>query len=163
MRSLFLLSFSLISFYGAAQSLQPTVIASDGGYSVVTGGSLSWTIGEPISETYSVVGNFLTQGFQQPSVLLVGTTDPTEIPNLFVFPNPAYNQLFIDPTDLTAGHYSVKVFDLLGKQLSTYEFTRASGLSDPWSLSLLDLSNGMYMIRIASSSFEHSTRFIKTK
>ncbi len=159
-----LFSVLIVGFFTTkAQSLEPTVIASDGGFSVVTGGSLSWTIGEPISETYNASGNFLTQGFQQPSIMLVSANDPTVIPDLFVYPNPASSELFIDPKDLGTGMYSVQLFDLLGNLISSNEFTRSAGVSSPWSLSLLDLSNGMYMIRIASSSFEFSTRIIKTK
>jgi hypothetical protein len=49
-----------------AQSLCPTVIASSGGYASGTGVSLSWTLGEIATETFSNGGYILTQGFQQP-------------------------------------------------------------------------------------------------
>jgi hypothetical protein len=42
------------------------VIASAGGYSVGETVSLSWTLGEPVTETFSGGGIILTQGFQQP-------------------------------------------------------------------------------------------------
>jgi hypothetical protein len=49
-----------------SQSLSPTVIASSGGYFTGTGASLSWTLGEIVTETFSNGSYILTQGFQQP-------------------------------------------------------------------------------------------------
>jgi hypothetical protein len=49
-----------------AQSLSPTVIASAGDYSTGNGVSLSWTLGEMATETFSNGGYTLNQGFQQP-------------------------------------------------------------------------------------------------
>jgi hypothetical protein len=51
---------------GQSQSLSPTVIASSGGYSTGTDVSLSWTLGEIATETFSNGNYILTQGFQQP-------------------------------------------------------------------------------------------------
>lgn len=51
---------------GQSQSLSPTVIASSGGYFTGTGASLSWTLGEIATETFSNGSYILTQGFQQP-------------------------------------------------------------------------------------------------
>jgi hypothetical protein len=50
----------------SAQSLSPTVVASSGGYFEGTGASLSWTLGEIATETFSSGNLILTQGFQQP-------------------------------------------------------------------------------------------------
>lgn len=49
-----------------AQSISQSVIASAGDYSSSTSASLSWTLGEICTETFSNGGNVLTQGFQQP-------------------------------------------------------------------------------------------------
>ncbi|MBC8488731.1 MAG: hypothetical protein H8D45_22130 [Bacteroidetes bacterium] len=56
----------LLSFAVAAQSLSPEVIASSGDYYENANASLSWTLGEIATETYSNASNILTQGFQQP-------------------------------------------------------------------------------------------------
>jgi hypothetical protein len=74
MKTLFkLLSFAIICS-AQAQSLSPTVIASSGGYSTGTDVSLSWTLGEIATETYSNGSYILTQGFQQPveSIVISG-------------------------------------------------------------------------------------------
>lgn len=49
-----------------AQSLSPVVLASAGGYFASGTVSLSWTLGEPVTETFSNSNIILTHGFQQP-------------------------------------------------------------------------------------------------
>ena len=60
-----LFSFAIICST-QAQSLSPVVIAASGGYSTAGGFSLSWTLGETATETFSNGGYILIQGFQQP-------------------------------------------------------------------------------------------------
>jgi len=50
----------------SAQTLSPVVVASSGSYYEGTNASLSWTLGEIATETYSSGDVNLTQGFQQP-------------------------------------------------------------------------------------------------
>jgi hypothetical protein len=54
-----------------AQSLSPVVLASSGGYFESGTVSLSWTLGEMATETFSGSNIILTQGFQQPVVGVV--------------------------------------------------------------------------------------------
>lgn len=49
-----------------AQAGAQQVIASSGGYYVGENLTLSWTVGEPVIETFSGTSVILTQGFQQP-------------------------------------------------------------------------------------------------
>jgi hypothetical protein len=65
----------LLSFAVAAQSLSPEVIASSGDYYENANASLSWTLGEIATETYSAGGSILTQGFQQPIGVTVKEVD----------------------------------------------------------------------------------------
>jgi hypothetical protein len=57
-----IIAFAFLSFQAKAQQ----VIASAGGYYEGENISLSWTLGEPVTETFSAGGVILTQGFQQP-------------------------------------------------------------------------------------------------
>jgi hypothetical protein len=61
-RLTFIIAFALFSFQAKAQQ----VIATSGGYFEGENLSLSWTLGEPVTETFSNGGVILTQGFQQP-------------------------------------------------------------------------------------------------
>jgi hypothetical protein len=54
-----------------AQSLSPQVIASSGSYFSNGSGSLSWTLGETMTETFIAGSSQLTQGFQQPDAVKV--------------------------------------------------------------------------------------------
>ena len=70
--SLFLV-IVLSPFFLAAQTASPQVVASSGDYYQGANASLSWTLGEIATETYSNGSNILTQGFQQPvSVSITG-------------------------------------------------------------------------------------------
>lgn len=73
MKSRFFLSLLILVLIKSvsAQSLNPTVIATCGGYSTNGSNSLSWTAGETFTATFSVPGTMLTQGFQQPAITLV--------------------------------------------------------------------------------------------
>jgi hypothetical protein len=54
-----------------AQSLSPTVVTTSGGYYPSNNASLSWTLGEIATETFSNGGYILTQGFQQPYGIII--------------------------------------------------------------------------------------------
>jgi hypothetical protein len=70
------------------------VISSAGGSATGTGVQLSWTIGEPVIETFTGSSAILTQGFHQ-SKLTVTAIDPAIYPDLelSVFPNPVSSSL----------------------------------------------------------------------
>jgi hypothetical protein len=68
-----LLNLALIFQCLSAQTLSPVVLESSGNYYESTNVSLSWTLGEIATETYTSGNIILTQGFQQPtSVSLTG-------------------------------------------------------------------------------------------
>jgi len=58
-----------------AQSVSPEVVSSAGDYFEGTNASLSWTLGEIATETYSNGTNILTQGFQQPITVTIAGID----------------------------------------------------------------------------------------
>ncbi len=57
-------------FTCVSQSIERSVVASSGDYFEGAGISLSWTLGEIATETYSNGSIILTQGFQQPDITL---------------------------------------------------------------------------------------------
>ncbi|MBN2174518.1 MAG: hypothetical protein JW731_10310, partial [Bacteroidales bacterium] len=66
-----ILLLSAFPFFAFAQSVSPEVIASAGDYFENSTGSLSWTLGEVMNETFSNGSNILTQGFQQPFIVRI--------------------------------------------------------------------------------------------
>ena len=67
MKTLTILLIVLSPIFISAQTTSPEIIASSGAYFSNASGSLSWTLGEPVTETFINGSNILTQGFQQPS------------------------------------------------------------------------------------------------
>ena len=68
-----LILISIIPGLLTGQSISPSVIASAGNYHEGTTASLSWTLGEIATETYTAGNVILTQGFQQPiSISITG-------------------------------------------------------------------------------------------
>ena len=65
----------LIPLWMMAQSVSPEVVASAGNYFEGTGVSLSWTLGELATETFSNGSIILTQGFQQPIIISIQGID----------------------------------------------------------------------------------------
>lgn len=65
------LTIILIPFFIAAQSVSPEVISSSGDYYEGVNASLSWTLGEIATETFTAGNVILTQGFQQPITVAI--------------------------------------------------------------------------------------------
>src|SRR6478736_1254128 len=72
-----------------AQSISPDVVASAGDYFLSASGSVSWTIGEPVTDTYTASSNILTKGFQQPVTIDLASVEENSGAGLFAaYPNP---------------------------------------------------------------------------
>ena len=73
------------------------VVTSAGAQFENTSTQLSWTLGEPVIETYNNANTILTQGFQQ-TKLLVTAIDQPEIAGLkiSVYPNPVVCDLLLE-------------------------------------------------------------------
>jgi len=82
-----LLLVLLLPAFLMAQSVSPEVISSAGDYYEGANASLSWTLGEIATETYSNGTNILTQGFQQPYGITLHGIDL----NLLVFLEGPYS------------------------------------------------------------------------
>lgn len=61
-----------------SQSLAREVIGSAGTFAISIDGSMEWTIGEVITETYANTGFYFTQGFHQPNLLEI-ISKPTDL------------------------------------------------------------------------------------
>lgn len=89
---IFLLNINL----SYSQKLTPTVFASSGEVSTnqVSGNSLSWTLGEVVTETIGN-DNILTQGFQQEKLQISSVFETLDL-SLNLYPNPTQSILYID-------------------------------------------------------------------
>lgn len=100
-----------------AQANPPDVFSSAGGEGTDGNSHLSWTIGEPITETVSDGTNSLTQGFHQPWVEI--TTDVEDAigsgSGISVFPNPTRHVLHVVYADETPAEDRLELMDAQGR------------------------------------------------
>lgn len=119
--------------------LSQQVLTTSGDYYTHSQGSLSWTLGEPISETLNQ-NSVLTQGFQQDyeNILKI---EELLFPHPLVYPNPFTNNISIDLNGiLFSSTVELKLLDNSGRTI----------LSNPYieTLQTSDLPPGMYHLSL---------------
>lgn len=128
-----------------AQSISPQVIGSSGGYYTSTGATLSSTCGEPVIETVNSSTAIITQGFQQPESSGVGILEPGVSINVNIYPNPTFGNVRVEIGEPTSD-YTVHLFDITGKQLSSYRHPQNQSSME---IDLTNLAGGNYMLKIS--------------
>jgi hypothetical protein len=115
--SLILLTF--ICFTLVSPGLQGQQLLSSAGANEKSATlQLSWSIGEPMIETYMAGSNTLTQGFQQ-SRLTITAVDLLSLPGLTVsvYPNPVFTELILEVSEGSSDILSYQLFMMDGKIL----------------------------------------------
>jgi hypothetical protein len=84
------------TFCSFGQSVSPEVLASAGEHFQNASAQISWTLGEPITETLSNGTNQLTQGFHQTNLSWASTFELDESILFNVYPNPTVNYLSVE-------------------------------------------------------------------
>ena len=136
----------VIQTFGQTNRLD--VIAPSGGFFSNSSNSLSWTLGECISETFISSGNTLTQGFQQ-SLYVVTSINELSIEGISVkaYPNPVSD--FINISVKTENNIQkpvlVELFDSQGKTLFLKEFS-----IDLIQLDMSQYAGGIYLLKVAN-------------
>ncbi|MBN2272954.1 MAG: T9SS type A sorting domain-containing protein [Bacteroidales bacterium] len=97
-----------------AQEVTPEVIASSGDTYKTANNQISWTLGEVVIETYIAGSSVLTQGFQQPGIMVeVGYSDPVMQLQMNVYPVPATSYVTVEFQD-TGESLSVELYNMQG-------------------------------------------------
>lgn len=97
-----------------AQQLE--VISPSGNYFSNPNGSVSWTLGEGIIDTYTFPGNVLTQGLHQTQLLITIINEPADPQfDINVYPNPPSEKLIIETSYIE--NLSYVLYDINGKVL----------------------------------------------
>jgi hypothetical protein len=139
-----------------AQTLEPKVIAASGAYITSASCSMTWTIGEVMTDTYASSGNFFTQGFNQPD-----TDFATAIVNLFpaenimVYPNPAINYITIDLKD-APGNHIIYMYNILGQMLLQENIPATQQQLE---IPINAFTNGLYLIHVINPESNLSSSF----
>jgi hypothetical protein len=134
-----------------AQTVDRSVVASNGGSFVGSTHSIDWTIGEPCSETYQFSGRAITQGFHQPDVKLASIQNYDEKEgNLFIYPNPVYQTLNVNFESLPIGFYIGEIYDMRGSQIRSFKI-KTEEKSQTVQIELGNLMNAEYVLNIRST------------
>lgn len=153
-----------------AQSLSPSVLASDGGVIQVDGMTLEWTLGEAVVETAVTPEGYLTQGFHQPMLRVEVLDEPVvkeeleEVPSstealdleIRVAPNPVIAMLNVYVTSEEGHHLQYQLFDQNGKSLLSY------GRLEDQPTAAIDMSElpmGIYYLRFYQKDGSYSKTF----
>ena len=128
-------------------------IGSSGGDYTNSQAQLSFTLGEVVVETISSSGNMLTQGFQQPNLILTTLIDNSDFEGLNVYPNPFEDILYIEQR--VQNEIQISLIDIAGRVVQKYEVSKKK--------SLLDFSNttsGQYFLIIKNKRKPQSSQSI---
>ncbi len=140
MKKYFLISCLIIltASLGSAQE----ILSVSGDYFENTNGSISITIGEPVTETFASTSNIMTQGFQQSRLTIVSIFEfQDKYGTITIAPNPTNDFLHLnidDPKDM-----SWQICDLSGKILK-----ESNLLSQQTDISFSELSSAVYFLTI---------------
>ena len=139
-----------------SQVLLPSVFASAGDeFRNAAFGSLEWTLGEPVTETFRN-GDMLTQGFHQPFFTIVSVSPLTATDlQVKVYPNPFDGEITVEVTPFPDGMI-LSVFSLQGQRI--LETT----LAEPVQTILLDkVPSGTYLLVIRQASFIYRSLIVE--
>jgi hypothetical protein len=120
------------------------VISSAGGSATGTGIQLSWTVGEPVIETFTGSSAILTQGFHQ-SKLTITAIDPAVYTDLelSVFPNPVSTSLQLQIKGDLLQKLSYQLYNMEGKTI----FSKKVDAS-PEMINMELYTSGTYLLKI---------------
>ncbi len=113
MKRFYLLIVLYVPILGLSQNVDQNVIGTAGEYYENSYGSLSWTMGEIVTETHSNSQNILTQGFQQSKLTVTNIAEEINLGYLLIaYPNPVENYLTIECNE---SNIDYRIIDINGK------------------------------------------------
>ncbi len=129
------------------------VISSAGDFHSNGNYSLSWTLGEPVIETYSQGSTVLTQGFQQPILISVSIYENPELNfDISAFPNPTSDFLNVVISNGTYDNMAYFLFDVTGKLIDSRQI-----VSEQTEILFSHLPVATYYVKIIEKNKELKT------
>lgn len=142
MKRLFLMCSALILYASAfTQALSPVAIAAAGKSLTGANITLEYTLGEIATSSLSTGSDFLSQGFNQPYIVITILEQFQENYPIAVYPNPI--EQFVTVEIENDEFVELRVFDVLGQQVFDPVL-----FSQKMTLDLQPLANGPYLMRI---------------
>lgn len=133
--------------------LSQQVVATAGGSFGNNSGSISYTLGEGISQTFTSGDITVTQGFQQSYKIVSIFKEPEDYGlTITIFPNPTRDLLKLKIQNEFKPGLQYLLFDMNGKLLSQKKVE-----SNETDISFNQFSNGIYFIKVQSGLKEIRT------
>ncbi len=119
MKAISLIAFCVFGFGTLfSQTIERNVVAVSGDNYVNNGISLSWTLGECVTETVQNSDMKITQGFQQGDVGIVNIIEnKDEVKSIFAYPNPTTKYVTLEITGELKSVYTAEFTDMSGQLL----------------------------------------------
>ena len=144
---LFLLTGSLLN----AQVISHKVITNGGSFVSNDGYHLASTIGELSVISYKNSGYFITQGFQQPSMLYEpDLSKPDDGTIVSVYPNPVENDLIFKLNIDRITEFTIEVFTFTGISLHIRQLSQLPEGTNYFTIDFSGYCRGIYMIHVYS-------------
>ncbi len=106
-----------------AQSVTPELYTTSGGSGSSSEASVTWSIGEPVTETAVGTSARLTQGFNQPRFnFTIGTIENEADAGISVYPNPSADLIVVEAHDPLAGCMAI-FLDMDGRRVLVSRLT----------------------------------------
>lgn len=154
-----LIALAFTGWHAQAQTVAPQVISSSGGSGQSPTAELSWTIGEAVIATETNTNNSLTQGFQQPNLLVTLLKEASDQNASWnVFPNPSTDQINIQYNFESGEPMNYKLFDNTGKLI--FENKSAGKLTQ---VPVQTLAAGEYFLQVSNNKSQQIFKIQKQK
>lgn len=143
-------SLTLVSSAGFVCGQDLNVLSAGGTYTEDTGGSVSWTIGEPVILTAESATTHVTQGFQQGNIYVTGVKE-LDLIQVSIFPNPASETVTIQaPSDMV-----LRVYDASGRLVAVQDLKE-----DLNQLNVTGFARGTYNLVFESSNTQKTAQLV---
>ena len=157
-----LILFLVLAKITTAQTFTQEIYTTSGGFYHQINGSMQFTIGEPLIETYQNNNGQLFQGFEQGNYVVSGINEISNNPaaSCIIFPNPATNFVqiqFSSRNPYSTYHY--KLLNTQGLEIATGNLTNPTE-----TINLSNLSNSIYILQIADEKgYSQNFKLIKAQ
>jgi len=158
---------SIFLFIGMlqAQTNQLNLVSTASGYFQSNNETLTWALGEVLTETFSTDNLYLTQGFLQPYSVDVSIKNGSKHTNIAeLYPNPACNWFIIDLTDFDEVQnknpipIQLEIFDMNGSKIFTDNL-----YSSVSKIEFDRFYSGVYLIVLSNSKKSYKQTFVLQK
>lgn len=161
-RIIFILMSIAVIWPLGAQTIEPSVIASAGGYDEATGISISWTLGETIIPTFqddpvnpTII---LTHGFQQQLIITTVEENLEILVNVTIYPNPSSDVLNIRFEEPLEGNVDLFLLTQDGKLVKRDIIETATFEKQ---LNMQDIPAGIYFLRLIKGKLSNVYKVVR--